>query len=127
MSLVITDMVSLWKSAMPTNIEGPGPFIWAVIRPIRRPPGGGAQLRGARLRLQRRIERHEVAEAAELDRQPERPASKLRQLEAAVTETATPASPRALGWNGAAALPGTSGSTQRTPEDRHASLPIDAA
>ena len=32
--------------------------------------------------------------------------------------------PRALGWNGAAALPGTSGSTQRVPEDLHASRPM---
>ena len=34
--------------------------------------------------------------------------------------------PRALGWKGAAALPGTSGSTQRVPDDLHASRPIDA-
>ena len=42
---------------------------------------------------------------------------------AATTAGVTPAMPRALGWNGAAALPGTSGSTQRVPEPLHASLP----
>ena len=50
-------------------------------------------------------------------------ASGSRYRAAATTAGVTPAMPRAFGWNGAAALPGTSGSTQRVPEPLHASLP----
>ena len=45
---------------------------------------------------------------------------------AAAITGASPAMPEALGWNGAAVLPGTSGSTQRVEVDLQASWPIDA-
>jgi hypothetical protein len=35
-----------------------------------------------------------------------------------------PAMPRALGWTGAAVLPGMIGSTQRVPLDAHTSRPM---